>query len=1266
MRALLSRPQMFVVAALISLVACIDRGDPTDPGAHVGTTAAVAVVAVRLPVASLEVGHVATAVATAVDASGEEVSGASVEWASSDTTIFTVSGTGQSSESTAGTATVYARKMGTASLYATSNSSAGATTITVTDSVPANILISPAAPSVAVGGRVQLAADVSTATGRALPGRVIRWTSTDTRLATVSSSGLVTGAATGRAQIIGALSDVADTVALNIAPAAISALSLTPATSSIASGSTIQFTAHATDADGNTLTGRTVGWSSSDPRIAAVTTSGLVTGGVAGTARITATSEGKTATATIVIVGGALKNIAIVPGSLGLVAGATRQLSVTLTDDAGNILPPQSVTWSTSSSSIGTVSSSGLVSARRAGGAIISAAANGVKGNSTLAVSAIHVAAIAVTPETMSLVTGGTRQLSATLTDSSGNVLNGQSVAWSSTNTTVATVSSDGLVKALHAGNATIIAAAGGATGTSELAVIAGAVSSITVNPGSTSFVAGASQQLTATLTDNTGSVVTGQTVTWSSSDASVVSVSANGLATGGHTGSATVIATAGGQSGSAMFAVAAGAVRLVTISPPADSLEQGKKVQLAATLTDVAGNTVTGRTVTWTTSNSSVATTTSSGLVSALAAGSADITATVDTVSKSAAITVTAAPVSAPTLVTLTVSPSTVTLAPGATRQFSVAGSWSDGSSSVPAVSYSATGGTITAGGLYTAGTQQGTFRVIATQQGGTVADTSAVTVASLAPTLTTFAISPKSSTLVPGGVVQFTASGTWSDGSTTALAATFAATGGTITPGGSYTSGSTPGTFRVVATQQGGTHSDTAAITITSTTTSPPPVVDYRAIAAGIRPRGFGQGSYTLIAPTNGGQEWYVATTGNDADAGTSSSPLRTIAKAAQLAHAGDVVTIQNGTYSGSVVVRNSGSSSAPIVFQAAQRGGVVLSDGNASFRPYDWTGGVQQTGELYVTLRGLIFRRYAANVLASPGPNFPAAVKAARGWRIEDCLFDDPGNTGIQIEGSYVAVVKSTLQYAYFEALSAWSPSPNATGPSDPNYHPLDGIQLIDLVLHGNYALNVSQPSSTADYVAKFLNTRGTMIDNMESYANNGPGFWLDTQNSNFVIQNSYFHHNKNIAGTTGTGRGVHIEVNWAPGLVLHNVFANNDRIGLAITNSQGVTVKENMFYADARCVELTNVDRGPYFPLQNVAMVGNQCALWTDFAGMMTVGNFTNPAAMNIQADNNLYQPGSVNRLAWWENTVIGSAYTITDLRQKYGWEQNGSMGQVAFP
>ena len=83
-------------------------------------------------------------------------------------------------------------------------------------------------------------------------------------------------------------------------------------------------------------------------------------------------------------------------------------------------------------------------------------------------------------------------------------------------------------------------------------------------------------------------------------------------------------------------------------------------------------------------------------------------------------------------------------------------------------------------------------------------------------------------------------------------------------------------------------------------------------------------------------------------------------------------------------------------------------------------------------------------------------------------------------------------------------------------------------------------------------------------------------------------------------------------------------------------------------------------------KNTASTGNQGGLGTDVAGRMPVAAFTPPAALNIQADNNVYQPGSVNMLAWWEDRVLGAAYSITDLRQKYGWEQNGSAGRVTYP
>ena len=182
-------------------------------------------------------------------------------------------------------------------------------------------------------------------------------------------------------------------------------------------------------------------------------------------------------------------------------------------------------------------------------------------------------------------------------------------------------------------------------------------------------------------------------------------------------------------------------------------------------------------------------------------------------------AVTVTVAP---PVLQAVILTPPSASLSPGGTQQFSVAGQWSDGSSAAPAVTYSATGGTITTGGLYTAGSTAGAFRVIAKQQGGSLADTSAVTVAATPPVLQAVILTPASANLNTGATQQFSVSGQWSDGSSTAPAVTYTATGGSITTGGLYTAGTTAGTFRVIAKQQGGTLADTAAVTLTAPTGS------------------------------------------------------------------------------------------------------------------------------------------------------------------------------------------------------------------------------------------------------------------------------------------------------------------------------------------------------------------------------------------------------------------------------------------------------------
>jgi hypothetical protein len=165
--------------------------------------------------------------------------------------------------------------------------------------------------------------------------------------------------------------------------------------------------------------------------------------------------------------------------------------------------------------------------------------------------------------------------------------------------------------------------------------------------------------------------------------------------------------------------------------------------------------------------------------------------------------------------LETINVVPGSVTLAADQSQAFQVSGTLSDGSSVVDfAVTWSATGGTITSDGFYTAGSTAGTFLVIATETNSGLADTSTVVISTA--TVTAVRLAPASVALVGGERQQFTVSATLSDGSTASVPVSWDATGGTITSGGRYTAGSTAGTFRVIATTANGL-ADTSAVTIT-----------------------------------------------------------------------------------------------------------------------------------------------------------------------------------------------------------------------------------------------------------------------------------------------------------------------------------------------------------------------------------------------------------------------------------------------------------------
>ena len=249
---------------------------------------------------------------------------------------------------------------------------------------------------------------------------------------------------------------------------------------------------------------------------------------------------------------------------------------------------------------------------------------------------------ITVSPATAELVAlDAAVQLSAEVKDQNGQVMAGATVTWASSATAVATVDASGLVTSVANGTATITATAGEASGSATVTV-AQVVSAVAVVPAEASFAAlGDTVRLTAEAFDASGHTVAGVEFSWETNDDAVATVDATGLATAVANGTATITATAGEASGSATVTVAQ-VVSSVTVVPAEASFEAlDDTVRLTSEAFDANGHAVAGAEFSWETSDDAVATVDASGLVTAVANGTATITATTGEASGSATVTV-------------------------------------------------------------------------------------------------------------------------------------------------------------------------------------------------------------------------------------------------------------------------------------------------------------------------------------------------------------------------------------------------------------------------------------------------------------------------------------------------------------------------------------------------------------------------------------------------------------------------------------------------
>ncbi len=658
-------------------------------------------------------------------------------------------------------------------------------------------------------------------------------------IASVSTGGVVAALAPGNTTITATLAGLTATAAITVSTATVMSIAILPATATTAAGTTVTFTADATLSDGThqDVTASAT-WMSSATTVATVV-GGVATAVKAGTATITASFSGQAGTAALTVTAGTLTSIQVSP--VDPTVGVATTITFTATgiySDGTRADLTSMATWSTSATTVVSITPTGRAQTLAAGKSTITATFSGQSGTSTVTVTPAALVSIAVTPAMSTLLVGGTVALRATGTYSDGSMVDlTSSVVWTSSAAMTASVSNAagtaGTVTGLALGSATITAASGMTMGQAMVTVSAAPLIGIIVTPATASILVGTTVALTATgqFADMTTRDITTQ-VGWSSSAETTATVSnamgTFGLVTGVRPGMATITATLDKQIGTATITVAAATLQSIAVTPANAMTTALLRSSYTATGTYSNGTTVDLTTeVTWATGNPAIAaisnTAGAQGQLVARTNGTTTVTATLGTVVGTTNVTVVGR-----VPVTLSISPVAPTVRLGNGNQRFVATEiFSDGTqanvsaqsmwtSSAPAIATITTNGG--GRGLATP-VAAGTTTITATFMGLTATTTFTVTNA----VITSISVTPIAPLIPVGTVVPFVATAIFSDGTSQNVtgAATWVSSAPRVlavtTAGGARGRGTgvAAGTATVTATFMGISGSTTATVT-------------------------------------------------------------------------------------------------------------------------------------------------------------------------------------------------------------------------------------------------------------------------------------------------------------------------------------------------------------------------------------------------------------------------------------------------------------------
>jgi hypothetical protein len=770
------------------------------------------------------------------DGTSQDLTG-QVSWTSAAPAVATVTAAGVATPTAPGTTSIGAALGGLS----------GSTSFTVTAAALVAVEVTPPSATFAAGTSFPYAATATWSDGSTqdVTG-IASWSSSAPgTVATVGglATGVAAGGATLTASLSGSFGTAAGTAAATVTSASLRTLAVTPSGARVPAGVAQRLAATGAYSDGSTqdLTASAT-WSSSVTTVAAVSNApgreGLVTALGAGATTIAAAVGAVAGSAPLTVTAATLASLDVQPATTVLGAGQTLQYRATGTfTDASTRDLTSAVTWSSSDVAVAVVSGApgaeGLAKGLAPGVATVTAQLGSVSQGATLQIAAPVLASVVVSPHVASVPKGLSQTFTAqaVYSDGSSQDVTG-SASWTTLDPSVAAAAGSE-VQGIAVGVTQVEASFGGLSGSAGLVVSGPVVVQVGLSPAAATLAAGTQVQYLATAVYSDGAKVdVTPAAAWAATPAGLATITQGGLATGLAVGTATVSASAFGVTGYDPLTVTTATLQAIALSPTGATMPYGVApnvypVQFTAIglFTDGTSQDLTAQ-VAWDATGS--ATISATGLAAPIVGpGSATVTASRGGVSAATTLSVTNA-----TLTSYAIDQANVSFAAGTTFPFTVTATFSDSTVQdlTAASTWSSRDGSVatisnapSSEGLATA-VAPGSTTLDADYGNGAAHDSTPIAVTTAI--LTGLDVQPVTTTLPVGSALPFTATGSFSDGTTQDLTAAAGWTSSVTTiaavsnaPGQEgLVTGVAPGTARVAAAYQG--RSASATVTVTSAT--------------------------------------------------------------------------------------------------------------------------------------------------------------------------------------------------------------------------------------------------------------------------------------------------------------------------------------------------------------------------------------------------------------------------------------------------------------